>query len=551
MKNLNLNEIMRDPTLLDGLSVDELSEIEVKTQSLLSDVSKSDPFWTFTPNNGTINDAGHEFLLRYLKPEDIPTKVDSQLDAILSHAPINGVSGGNRSGKTVTGTIKRLIQSTGEVPIGLEPYERELEDWIRRARSKFIHGRVTGVDAKQLHRVVLPAWKYWVPRRYLLDRSWEKSYNKEFDILTLYRDRKPCAAVEFLTNEQRTESSQGGDLDWANFDEETEQDKYKETLMRFGTAEQLDIEMDWTPTRGLTWATDLFHLGVQPDSDGNETDMLDKVALFKITPVCNPHVNIKTLTKIMDEFAKVSSYEEMKMRLLGEAISLSGLVYGGVFDAKKHIIPPFDVSRTGRTNEDQEAPNGDRFLVVRGLDPHLVTPTAAVFIAIDREGIRYVCDAYSRESDTDEFKKAMAERCAEKGYRLGWSTADQASDTSILAFGGKNMYQELTRGENRISGLRKSIKFDGSIKAGVDEIKRALKGGTLFFFDTPEVRQVVNALRTLEKEPDSRSMIKDKIKEGKKHLHAALRYPFQFPMSWYPEVDNAPEPEFVDEEACF
>jgi len=81
-------------------------------------------------------------------------------------------------------------------------------------------------------------------KEFLKKGDFDESYSKEFDILTFYRKGKPCASVEFLTNEQKTRASQGGSLDWAKFDEEPDRDKYKETLMRFGTSERLDLEID-------------------------------------------------------------------------------------------------------------------------------------------------------------------------------------------------------------------------------------------------------------------------------------------------------------------
>ena len=492
-----------------------------------------DPFWSFVPNDGVLTEARKAILRRYLKEDDIPQRVDSQLDVILCTSNIVGDSGGNRADKTTTGCIKGLIKTTGEIPNSLKPYQGILQSYIDRAHRKFIKGRVTGVNSKQLHTRVMSVWKYWVPREYLKNGVWEDSYSKEFDILTLYRKGKPCATIEFMTNEQEVKSTQGGELDWALFDEEPDMDKYKETLMRFATADRLDIEIDWTPTEGLTWATNLFHEGI---FEGEE--IKQEIALFKQTPVCNRYVNPKTLMNIMDEYAKVSSYEEMKMRLLGEAISLSGLVYGSLFDHNIHVIDPFEI-----TYKD--------FVIYRGLDPHLVKPTVCVEVAMDREGFEYVIGTYSKQADTEVIKADLRQRAIDRKYRLGWTRCDKSADSEIKILGGRNIFLELARGKDAIPALFVSEKFTGSINAGVDEIKKRLKvdpvinSPNLFIFNTPENKELVKSFRTLERDTyanEEKKGMKDRINEGKHDAHAALRYAHQYPMRWMPVSEERPEP---------
>lgn len=525
-------------TDFNKLSAEELAE-KIKTlRAVVSESKLADQFYYWKPNDGEITPERREILKRWLKEEDIPDRTDSQLDVLLCDKSIKGVSGGNRSSKTDVGTVDGVIKSTGELPKSLEPYHDDFEAVIERAHKSFVSGRVTGVDNKQLHRVVIPMWQKYVPTSYLKDGSWEKSYSKEFDILTLYRNKKPCSSVEFLTNEQKVKSAQGNVLHWAKFDEEPEQAKYKETLMRFGTSDRLDIEIDWTPTEGLTWATDLFHSDVFEDQE----DTHDK-ALFKLTPVTNPYVNTKTLIKIMDEFSKVSSYEEMKMRLLGEAISLTGLVYSGLFTRSVHVIPPFKIDYK-------------KYLVLRGLDPHLVKPTVCVEVAVDRMLHEYVIGTYYNDADTEIVKKELAERAWINHYRLGWTRCDKSANSTIKALGDRNIFLELGRGKNFIPALDMSEKATGSIHAGVDTIKKLLKINPitkkprLFIFDIPENQLLIKAFMTLEREAytnEDKKGMKDRINEGKHDAHAALRYIHQRHIRWLPPVQEEYIPQ--DEES--
>ena len=515
------------------------AEADLAVANQAVDAAKEiDPFWFWIPNDGLITPERREVLARYLKDEDIPERADSQLDVLLNKSPIKGVSGGNRSSKTDVGTISGIIKSTGEIPNSLIPHKEHFQEYIDRAKKTVIYGRVTGVDNKQLHRVVLPMWQKYIPRDYLKDKNWDKSYSKEFDILTLYRKNKVCAKVEFLTNEQKVKSAQGGNLHWANFDEEPEQAKYKETLMRFGTSDRLDIEIDWTPTEGLTWATDLFHDDVFED----EEDKNEK-ALFKLTPVTNPYVNSETLVKIMDAFAKVSSYEEMKMRLLGEAISLTGLVYSGLFNRGVHVIQPFKITYSD-------------YIVFRGVDPHTVKPSVCVELAVDRMGHEYVIGTWMNDVDTEIIKEELAERARVNKYRLGWSICDKSANSTIKALGDRNIYRELARGKNHIPALDLSEKATGSIHAGVDTIKKLLKPNPvtkkpmLYIFDIPENQLLIKAFQTLEREAyanEDKKGMKDRIAEGKHDAHAALRYIHQRKIRWMPPLEQ--KPAYEDEES--
>jgi hypothetical protein len=191
-----------------------------------------DPFWQFEPTTGTLNDSQKAFLSKYLEEEDIPLRVDGQLDILLSDASIVGGGGGNQSGKTVTGCIRGLIKSTGELPKSLRPYEKSFEFDVVRAKTKFIRGRLVSVDFKQLHNTIIPTWRQWTPKAYLKNNKWQDSFSAQHNLLTLYRSGKPCASIEFMTNQQDVDSFQGPPLDWIGYDEEPKEDIYMDSHKR-------------------------------------------------------------------------------------------------------------------------------------------------------------------------------------------------------------------------------------------------------------------------------------------------------------------------------
>jgi hypothetical protein len=517
------------------LMLSKVREMIEEKERVINEAKALDPFWWYEPSNGVVTPDGMDVLREYLKEEDIPQgNLDSQLDAMTSTANTIGVSGGNQAGKSLWQTIRRLIIATGEIPVALEGiFPKEL------IPTTFPNSyRLVTVDHTTFLNTIIPTWQKWTPRDYLVDGSWDKSYREEGKdgqrVLKLGKNGNIKATIEFMTNEMKVQKFQGPVRMGIDYDEEPRQDIYKENLLRFTTAPRLDLTFAFTPTNGLTWATDLFD---------DEAIIKGKTELYKISAICNPKADMNTLRDILD---RVTDYQEIKMRLLGEFISLSGLVYGKLFSNKIHVIDPFVATY-------------DDYLVLLGMDPHLVTPTAAVFMALDREGNKYILDSYFEEADTEIVKKEICSRFTDNNWRWGWSVADKSSNTSIIAFGGKNIYNELRKQPNAIKALRTSEKFEGSIKAGVDEIKRDLKVNdigkpSLYICNTPSNRPLIQSFKTLERDTynnEDKQGQKDRIKEGKHHLHAALRYLYQYPLNWYPAEDAIPTPRYEDEAACW
>ena len=520
------------------LKIAEINRLIEEHRVRLEEVKDSDPFWFFEPNKGELGMREKEFLRKYLEEDDIPQRVDGQVDVFRSKASTLGISGGNQSSKSTSGAILAYIYATGEVPDSLKGIFPE-DELIKKGLSQIIAIRVVGVDHKTLLNTVLPTYQRWCPREYLKGGKWGESFSSEQKKRFLYRKGNIVATIEFMTNQQDVESFQGPPIDVVIYDEEPAQTIRKENLMRFVTAGKVKEIFCWTPTKGLTWTYDLFMEGVRTDS----------VELYKLCSVANRKANLTALDEIMKG---IDNYEERKMRLLGEFISLSGLVYGRLFDAYIHVIEPFfeDLSESKKRD----------FLVLTGLDPHLVTPTPLVFALLDRENNVYIDRCWMKTADTDEIKQAWHEIVKENGYRTGWSVADKSSNSTIIAFGGRNIFRELSRGKNSIPALRTSEKYEGSIKAGVDDIKKRLKvdentGRPRFFIvNRPENKMLIQSMRTLERDTyanEDESGPKDRIKEGKHHLHAAMRYLFQYPLSWYPEVQEVPSFEFADQEALY
>lgn len=522
-----------DLSKLNGVSRDEkLAKIDaliVQMREKIDQAESLDPFMYFQPNTGEVTPEKREFLCRWLKEEDVPQSLDGQDDVFKSDADIIYVSGGNQSSKTTSLVMKALIGVTGLIPhslVGLIP-EAKLP-------KKFpVWCRIVGVDHKTTLANLIPAFQYWVPRKCLKNGKWADSWSSERSTLFLYSNQKGdnlLGAIEFYTNQMDVESFQGPPRHIILYDELPRRDIYKENLMRFTTAGRVDIMIAATPTSGMaTWVKDEI-------VDRAETETGNSIGLFKLVSVVNKKANMQVLEEIL---RGLDSYDEIKMRLLGEFVSLSGLVYGKLFSRKVHLIDPFDV-------------RGDNYLIYRGLDPHLVKPTVCVELAVDREGNKYIVGSYAKDEDTSVIKKELFERAKERGYRLGQARCDKSANSTIKALGDRNIFRELSTGPDAIPAMVTSEKFTGSINAGVDAIKKDLRidertgKPKLFIFNIPENKLLVKAFETMERElatDEEKKGIRDKIADGKHDSHSALRYIYQRPINWIPPYEHVEPPE--------
>lgn len=532
----------------------------------LVQLRESDPFYFYEPTTGDINQEQAAFLAEFLHPEDIPKRLDSAVDVHACEANILGAAGGNQSSKTTCLTIEDFIKGCRIIPPSLKGIYPESKLPTKK------NNRIRIVCEDYTHGILnhnLPALKNWVPRDYLIDRRWEKSWSAERMTLTLVHpvEKQICATMEMMTNEAQVGTFQGPPVDRVRFDEEPREPIFDENLIRFATSERLDIAFGMTPTNGLSWVYDRLW-NKDSDAAGNS------VRWFQLCSISNPKANLKSLREIC---SNIRSYDELKMRLLGEWISLSGLIYGTYFKRRIHVILPEKLGlgpgeymdcHCGSIRTDFSAnpaecyhqPNCPYLLYVAylGLDPHEVKASAAVVVCVDREGTKFVDRCYLGDKRISLVKEDL--HAILRTYRYGFGKCDPHADSDRTAFDNINIWKILTHGDYPVPGLRKADSYKGSILAGVDIIRGLLQGRDvdhpgLFILDRPENQLLIQSMRSLQRDTftneDTRGP-KDAIQEGKHDHHAAMRYIFQSPLNWYPyEQTRKEEFEFADAAAGY
>ncbi|TXH47744.1 MAG: hypothetical protein E6Q97_26495 [Desulfurellales bacterium] len=516
---------------------EELLFLKAKIEEKVAAVKRDNPYWYYEPTTGNVSDERKNFLRSFIEESDMPTRFYGGLDVHQSEAPIRGASGGNQSSKTTTGCIEAFMMATGTRPYvfdeGSEFFRYRIPEkrWKRKDNAPK-HVRVIGEDYQNgILRNLLPTYRYWAPKEFLIDGSWEKSYSAEKQTLTMVDNatKRVLGTIEFMSNKQDLGTFAGPPRHKLILDEEPRHDVYKENLMRFTTADELDVLFCMTPDDGMTWTAEM---ATATEQEGKRVDW------FKIPSVCNPYANLNVLREIVQELP----YDERRMRLLGEHVSLSGLVYGKEFDARIHMIKPFDTDcNCGRGYHADDCPVS-KYLFFLGVDPHTVKPSCAALCFIDREGNFYVDTCYKRKVTVDELKRDLANLT--KGKRVRFSVVDPSSDSSMTVYGGLNIWKMLTRGESRLISPRKGEKYAGSINAGVQAIKQRLMCDPVtnkprfFIFNRPENADLRKSFETLQRDSynnEDAQGIKDKIRETWDDHHACVRYINQFPLNYIPQ----------------
>ncbi len=501
-----------------------LRTIQLKKEELkfeLEKIKRSDKFWFYEPSRtGQLDKERQKFAEKWIHKEDLPQIWTGMDQAIASTKSIVGVFGGNGAGKSALNAMLAHIKMTGQVPESMRdifPKEKLPTQWP-------VFGRVYGMSAAMIEEVLVPTFKEWMPKNYWHQEGWERTYNKQEKIMRYFKNGTDFIGhIKFVSCEQDVEKTQGANLDFIHFDEEPTQEFFEEALNRFRT-KRMDIAFFMTPTHGMSWTYNML-----VDSPNLDTES------FKICTLTNQYVDLRN-TEIM--LQNLESYEAKKMRLLGEFVSLSGLIYGGdtQFQRQVHLIKPFRLQY-------------DEHILYRGLDIHLSKETCCVEVAVLPNNKKVVVGVYWKRGDTDVLKKDLAQRVIERGYRLAWTRYDKSLDYEMKILGDINVIDLLRRPPAPLPALFPSEKYKGSIEGGVDLIKQDLKNGDLLFFDTPEVWLLIKDIQTLEREKgnnEEKKGIRDKIAEGKKDRHASLRYVYQGNPKYIPVEDNSIEP-FVEE----
>lgn len=222
--------------------------------------------------------------------------------------------GGNRSGKTTGGAVESCYRLMGRHP-------------YKRVPSAPVFGRVHSVDFKYgVGQIILPEVARWLPPSFLKNGSWEDSYDKSEQILTLANKSK----LEFKSYEQDLEKFAGTARDFCWYDEEPPQHIYNESQARL-IDRNGDSFITMTPIEGMTWVyDDIYVKGLAGDPS---------IFIVEIEMSENPHISAEA----RDAYLSTLSADERSARERGEFIAVGGRIFKGFTvhnNVRPHFIPP-------------------------------------------------------------------------------------------------------------------------------------------------------------------------------------------------------------------
>ena len=252
--------------------------------------------------------------------------------------------GGNRSGKSLGSTIEGIYYVTKT-----HPYRKMPDEPVR--------GRVVAVDfLNGVDKIILPLWKQWLPKKYLINGSWEESYSRERHVLTLNNG----SFVEFMSQDQDLDKFAGSSRHFVHFDEECPKTVWQECLARL-----VDTDGDWwmsqTPVQGMEWIFEDVYI---PAKEGTKD-----IGIVEASMEDNPTLSKEAIARYMESL----SPEEQLIRKNGQYIHLGGSVFPE-FSPVTHCIP-----------RGKFRPN-EKHRIIRTMDSGYTNPTVWLWMAVDEDG---------------------------------------------------------------------------------------------------------------------------------------------------------------------
>lgn len=221
--------------------------------------------------------------------------------------------GGNRSGKTTGGVAEDCYWLMKRHPYRKLPLP---EGPVR--------GRAVAVDFNYgVAQILLPEFARWLPPSFLINGSWEDSYNREFRILTLANK----SFIEFKSYDQDLEKFAGTSRHFTHYDEEPPHHIYNECQARLVDTDGF-CWLTMTPVEGMSWVFDDLYL---PGTEGD-----DDIDVIEVDMAENPYIS----EKAAERYLKTLSPDERKAREHGHFVQLGGRVFKE-FNKEVHVVPAF------------------------------------------------------------------------------------------------------------------------------------------------------------------------------------------------------------------
>lgn len=392
--------------------------------------------------------------------------------------------GGNRSGKTVGGTVETIYWLKGDSP-------------YRKVPPAPISMRAVAVDFNYgVDVIMLPLLQQWLPPSLLIKGSWEQSYDREHRILTLSNK----STLEFRSYDQDLEKFAGTSRHAIWFDEEPPKSIYNECMARLVDTDG-DAWITMTPLDGLTWVHDDLYipgLGDDPSIDVIEIDMHE-----------NPHLKPEAIKAFLDSLDE----DERRARESGHFITVGGKVFKN-FDPNVHVIDPV------------LPPKEWQWYV--SIDHGFNNPTAMIWHAVSPAGKIITFDEhYASEMTVKEHAEIFHQKCKEHGKYPYLVVGDPAM-AQRSGINGMSIIQEYS-----ICGVNIATQIS-SVSVGINRMIQYLRTPNPYWQITKNCINLITEMKKLRWEAYSSKKLQfqnnkqEKIHKKDDHACDSTRYLFTF-----------------------
>lgn len=409
--------------------------------------------------------------------------------------------GGNRSGKTVGGSVECLRAATGT-------------DEHRKYPEPPLRIRACTVDLKQgVQKIILPELARWCPPSALINGSWEDSFNKTNFTLTLSNG----SFIEILTYEQDVEKHAGTSRHLIWFDEEPPEDIFSEDIARLIDTGGI-WKMTMTPVEGLEWIFQLYN-EIEVEGNPNNRD----IQFIQVDSYENVYINASEIDALFFNL----SPEQRLARTRGMFTALGDKIYKNL---DRCVVDMSDF------NFPMEWPR------IEAMDSGIRVPTAWLWATIDpAENVIYIRDEYYEAGrSVAEIVPHIHPKTRKYGTPL-YRVADSAITQKQVTTGHDIQYEYSKHGIYLVP----ADKGPGSVVHGINRVQQLL-GQTpadtpaLYISDTcvnlvKEMRKYRWANYAHKAMEATRNKKEEPVKKDD-HACDALRYLAMAWHEWGPEV---------------
>jgi phage terminase large subunit-like protein len=247
-------------------------------------------------------------------------------------------------------------------------------------------GRIVS-SPTNVEKNIIPELKDWFPAGRYVTRKGNKKFESQWQTDTGW-------SFDIMTYEQDIKEFESITLGWIWFDEPPPEAIFKACVSRLRRGGIIFIGA--TPLAGSAYMYDSFAKGnyeveIKSQENGAMTKFQRKVAYIEadIESACREH-GVRGHLRHQDIENMIAEYseDEKQARIYGKFQHLVGLVFKS-FSPKVHVIEPFNIDNRN-------------FSVYEFLDPHPRNPDAVMWVAVDKNGTKYVCDELFIKVASDE-----------------------------------------------------------------------------------------------------------------------------------------------------